>query len=275
METVLASTILFTLCRPTDYSHGFPIPTYKHYKNPLQVQRMVNWSLVYPKWSDKIPKAVWRGGLIGHDKDHRRVLTHIVKNRMCCRWWTRVGRSSRLLPKWAVWIWSGVACRPEQEPSGHGTHHCANSNTNLWCRTNMVIPKLNQAFTSVVEGYISHLDKRDLSWRQHWADHQHEYVGRQAFSGHGGFTDSVRLANPSCPGLLVIFLVSPQAHRLHNPFRIFPSGDSLSRRGGVVIAIYKEPSWVVSWTYRGSVCVLLKPHLNSTNSLRRVSFHAW
>ena len=91
METVLASIPLFTLCRPTDCSHGFPIPTYKHYKNLLQVnestweQRMVNWSLVYPKWSDKIPKAVWRGGLIGHDKDHRRVLTqksNIVKNRV-------------------------------------------------------------------------------------------------------------------------------------------------------------------------------------------------
>ena len=65
------------------------------------------------------------------------------------------------------------------------------TNANLWCRTNMVIPKLNQAFASVVEGYVSHLDKGDLSWRQHWAEHQHEYFGRQAFSGHGGFTDSV------------------------------------------------------------------------------------
>ena len=93
METVLASIPLFTLCRPTDCSHGFPSPTCKHYKNLLLVnestweQRMVNWSLVYPKWSDKIPKVVWRGGCIGRDKDHRRVLTqksYIVKNRFLC-----------------------------------------------------------------------------------------------------------------------------------------------------------------------------------------------
>ena len=58
----------------------------------------------------------------------------------------------------------------------------------------------------------------------------------------------------------------------HNPFHIFHV--SLDH-GGVVIAEEKEPSWVVSWAYRGRVCILLKPHANSTKSLRRVCFRSW